>query len=75
MALALKLAHDQDDYSNRISALKLLNKFAQDMGQTMCEGFIVPQVKFLGVDEVAQVRVMVARNLINISKIVSFEFF
>lgn len=52
MALALKLAHDQDDFSNRIASLKLLNKFAQDMGQTLCEGFIVPQVNFLGIDEV-----------------------
>ena len=45
------------------------------MGQTMCEGFIVKQFKFLGEDEVAQVRAIVARNLINISKIVSFDFF
>jgi len=31
MKLTLKLAHDEDDL-NRISALKILNEFAQDMG-------------------------------------------
>lgn len=75
MALALKLAGDQDDFSNRVAAVTLLNKFAPDMGQTLCEGFIVPQVNFLGIDEVPQVRITVARNLINISRIVSFDFF
>lgn len=60
---------------NRVSALKILNKFAQDMGQTLCECFIVPEVKSLGLDEVSHVRIAVAKNLINISKIVSFDFF
>ena len=31
MKLTLRLAHDQD-YMNKVSALKILNKFAQDMG-------------------------------------------
>jgi|TARA_B110000305_G_C19432815_1_gene637168 hypothetical protein len=31
MKLTLKLAHDTDD-QNRISSLKILNGFAQDMG-------------------------------------------
>jgi hypothetical protein len=52
---------------NRVSALKILNKFAQDMGQTLCECFIVPEVKSLGLDEVSHVRIAVAKNLINIS--------
>jgi hypothetical protein len=75
LRLTVGLAQDTEDFSNRIAFLKVINKLAQDMGQTYCEGFIVPQVKFLGVDEVPQVRIMVARNLINISKIVSFEYF
>lgn len=74
MKLTLRLAHDTD-YMNKVSALKILNKFAQDMGQTLCECFIVPEIKSLGMDEYVQVRIAVARNLINISKIVSFEFF
>lgn len=74
MKLTLKLAHDSD-YMNKVSALKILNKFAQDMGQTICECFIIPEIKSLGMDEYVQVRIAVARNLINISKIVSFEFF
>ena len=74
MKLTLKLAHDSDE-GNRISALKILNEMAQDMGQTLCECFIVPEVKSLGMDEVSKVRIEVARNLLNISKIVSFEFF
>ena len=40
MKLTLKLAHDDQEYTNRVSALKILNKFAQDMGQTLCECFI-----------------------------------
>lgn len=74
MKLTLKLAHDAD-YMNKVSALKILNKFCQDMGQTICECFIIPEIKSLGMDEYVQVRIAVARNLINISKIVSFEFF
>ena len=35
----------------------------------------MPEVKSLGIDEVPVVRQTVARNLINISKIVSFDYF
>lgn len=35
----------------------------------------MPEVKSLGIDENALVRIEVAKNLLNISKIVSFEFF
>lgn len=45
------------------------------MGQTLTECFIVPEVKSLGLDEVTNVRIAVAKNLLNISKIVSFDFF
>jgi hypothetical protein len=74
MKLTLKLAHDEDDL-NRISALKILNEFAQDMGQTLTECFLVPEINSLGMDEVTGVRIAVAKNLLNISKIVSFDFF
>ena len=74
MKLTLRLAHDGDE-NNRITALKILNEFAQDMGQTLCECFIVPEVKSLGLDEISKVRMEVAKNLLNISKIVSFDFF
>lgn len=74
MKLTLRLAHDPDE-GNRISALKILNEFAQDMGQTICEAYIIPEFKSLGMDEQPKVRIEVAKNMINISKIVSFEFF
>ena len=45
------------------------------MGQTLTECFIVPEVNSLGIDEVSSVRIAVAKNLLNISKIVSFDFF
>ena len=35
----------------------------------------MPEVKSLGIDEVTGVRIAVAKNLLNISKIVSFDFF
>ena len=74
MRLTLRLAHDVDE-QNRISALKILNEFAQDMGQTLTECFIVPEINSLGLDEEQAVRIAVAKNLLNISKIVSFDFF
>lgn len=52
-----------------------MNEFAQDMGQTICECFIVPEIKSLGIDTETKVRIEVAKNLLNISRIVSFEFF
>ena len=74
MNLTLKLAHDEEE-NNRVSALKIMNDFAQDMGQTLTECFIVPEVNSLGIDESTQVRIAVAKNLLNVSKIVSFDFF
>ena len=74
MKLALKLAHD-DEELNRISAMKIINEFAPDMGQTLTECFLVPEINSLGMDENVQVRIAVSKNLLNISKIVSFDFF
>jgi hypothetical protein len=45
------------------------------MGQTLTECFIVPEINSLGLDEEQAVRIAVAKNLLNISKIVSFDFF
>jgi hypothetical protein len=55
MNLTLKLAHD-DNENNRTSALKILNELAPDMGQTLCESYIVPEIKSLGLDESGVVR-------------------
>lgn len=74
MNLTLKLAHDEDE-NNRVSSLKIMNDFAQDMGQTLTECFIVPEINSLGIDESVPVRIAVAKNLLNVSKIVSFDFF
>jgi len=74
MQLTLRLAHSNDE-GDMVSAIKILNEFAQDMGQTLCECFIVPEIKSLGINESQKVRMEVARNLLNISKIVSFDFF
>lgn len=49
MNLTLKLAHD-DNENNRISSLKILNELAPDMGQTLCESYIVPEIKSLSLD-------------------------
>jgi len=45
--LTLKLAHDEAE-QNRVSSLKILNELAPDMGQTLCESFIVPEIRSLG---------------------------
>ena len=55
MQLTLKLAHD-DNENNRITSLKILNELAPDMGQTLCESFIVPEIRSLGLDESSGVR-------------------
>jgi hypothetical protein len=74
MNLTLKLAHD-DNENNRTSALKILNELAPDMGQTLCESYIVPEIKSLGLDESGVVRQTVAKNLLNTSKIISLDYF
>lgn len=45
------------------------------MGQTLCESYIVPEVRSLSLDESSVVRQTVAKNLLNTSKIVSFDYF
>ena len=74
MNLTLRLAHD-DAEMNKISSLKILNELASDMGQTLCECYIGPEIRSLGIDESCSVRQTVAKNLLNISKIVSLEYF
>ena len=46
---ALRMAQDENEY-NREAAVKLLNEIAPDMGQEICEYFIVPTFKSLGLD-------------------------
>lgn len=55
MNLTLKLAHD-DNEQNKVSSLKILNELAPDMGQTLCECYIVPEIRSLGIDESSAVR-------------------
>lgn len=55
MKLTLKMAHD-DDEQNKVSALKILNELAPDMGQTVTECYIVPEIRSLGIDESSSVR-------------------
>ena len=55
MNLTLKLAHD-DNEQNKVSALRILNELAADMGQTLCECYIVPEIRSLGLDESSSVR-------------------
>jgi len=50
MNLTLKLAHD-DLEMNRISSLKIMNELAPDMGQTLCESYICPEIRSLSIDE------------------------
>ncbi len=45
------------------------------MGQTLCESYIVPEIRSLGIDESSLVRQTVAKNLLNISKIISLDYF
>ena len=45
------------------------------MGQTLNESFIVPEVKSLAIEESVIVRIEVCRSLLNVSKIVSNDFF
>lgn len=70
MNLTLKLAHDDDDL-NRVSALKIMNELAPDMGQVLCESFIVPELRSLSIDEKIGVRYAVVKNFINASKVIS----
>jgi hypothetical protein len=75
MKLTLCMAHDEKDDKLRESAVKLLNECAPDMGQQLCEYFIVAEICSLGYDQKANVRQTVARNLVNFSKCVGIECF
>lgn len=74
MAITLRMAHDDNEYQ-RESAVKLLNELAPDMGQEVCEYFIVPEIKSLGIDVQTFVRITVVKNLLNISNNVSMDYF
>ena len=74
MNLTLKLAHDESE-TNRISSLKIMNELAADMGQTLCESYIAPEIRSLSIDEKWQVRQAVAKNFLNASKVVSISYF
>ena len=74
MKLTLEMAHDDLD-KQRESAAKLLNELAPDMGQQLCECFIVKEIRSLGMDEYSNVRCTVVKNLLNVSKNVSMDCF
>ena len=75
MKLTLDLAHEENNEKLRETAVKLLNDLAPDMGQELCEFFIVHEICSLGYDSKSNVRSAVARNLVNVSKCVSLECF
>jgi len=74
MNLTLKLAHDENEM-NRVSALKIMNELASDMGQMVCESFIVPEIRSLSIDESVLVRHAVVKNFLNASKVISVSAF
>lgn len=74
MKLTLDMAHDEDE-KLRESAVKLLNEMAPDMGQELCEYFIVQELKSLGIDNQLNVRCAVAKNLLNVSRQIKMDFF
>lgn len=74
MNLTLKLAHDEKEM-NRISALKIMNELAPNMGELLCESYICPEIRSLSIDEVASVRQAVTKNFINAVKHVSSGYF
>lgn len=45
------------------------------MGQTLNESFIVPEVKSLGIEKSEVIRQQVVKSLLNISKVVSIDYF
>lgn len=55
LKLTFELAHD-DAETMRESAAKLLNELASDMGQELCEVFIVQEIRSLGMDPFSNVR-------------------
>ena len=74
MNLTLKLAHD-DIEMNRISALKIMNELAPDMGQMLCESYICPEIRSLAIDEKAPVRHAVTKNFVKTSNLISKAYF
>jgi serine/threonine-protein phosphatase 4 regulatory subunit 1 len=75
MKLTLDLAHEENNEKLRETAVKLINEIAPEMGQELCEFFIVREICSLGYDPKPNVRQAVAKNLVSISKCVSTDCF
>ena len=75
MKLTLDLAHEEGNEKLRETAVKLINEIAPEMGQEVCEFFIVHEICSLGHDPKSNVRQAVAKNLVSISKCVSLDCF
>jgi hypothetical protein len=74
MNLTLKLAHD-DVEMNRVSALKIMNELAPDMGELLCESYICPEIRSLAIDEKQAVRHAVTKNFIKTSNLISKTYY
>ena len=75
MKLTFDLAHEENNEKLRETAVKLINEIAPEMGQELCELFIVREICSLGYDPKPNVRQAVAKNLVSISKCVSTDCF
>lgn len=78
LKLILEMIHDEKD-NIKESGVKLINEVAADMGQEMCEGYIVNELRGLCLlddnNNSSGVKCITVQNLNNISKNISIDAF
>ena len=69
------MAHDNNDVKARIAAIELLNKLAKKFGKDLCEHFVALEIMSMAHDTDQSVRKATVENLINVSEMVSTDYF
>jgi serine/threonine-protein phosphatase 4 regulatory subunit 1 len=74
LPIVLEMAHDEGNEENRIVAIQLLSKLAENFGPDLCEHFVGFEILSLGEDPKVTVRKECLMNLDPICKVVTPEF-
>eukprot|EP01041_Mallomonas_annulata_P008877 gene8877-18379_t len=69
LTIVLRLAHEDDNEEMRMTACELLNLLAEQLGQDLCQQFVIPEIVSLAEDPNFRVRKSTALNFQNICKI------
>mmetsp|Transcript_7090 Transcript_7090/g.7346 ORF Transcript_7090/g.7346 Transcript_7090/m.7346 type:complete len:847 (-) Transcript_7090:79-2619(-) len=69
LTIVLRLAHEDENEEMRMTACELLNLLAEQLGQELCQQFVIPEMVSLAEDPNFRVRKATALNFQNICKV------